>query len=828
MKKLTKVLSLVLVVAMVFGLCVVGAGATYSDSDKITDTYKEAAEIMSDLGVISGTGNNAFNPTGELTRAEAAVILAKVSLGAQAAYIAPNTVSFKDVPTSYWGYKYIEYCVNAGLLSGTGNGNFSPNAKLDGYQWALMLMRARGLNPDDYGISGANWAINTATAYYGKAKFSAVPISASVMTREAAIQMAYDATFTAVDGKYGYTVKDKTTGKVVAVYDTLVEAAIVANLIQDYEADGTQASMGGNSMAKRVFGVTRDSGVNTYGQASNVYKTDTAAQAKAYGWNVSTFSTQAKTVAGKAAVTFTTKFTAAAAGLALKNAGYTASVDSNDATVTVVTNGIAASEKVAVSAAITTAVAASGNGVLVEFYVNASNVIDRVVIVDTKLGKITARTLDNAATTTIDERDLTVKVADASKTVKVGTPGFEEAYAAYADALAAKTSASVLIVFDANNKVLSVAVPQVITVEPTSYVADTSFVAGGTTYKYSKNVVGTVNGFASQSVVLDQYGYVISAPGANVVNNYAVVLGVQSSITLDGTVNSVRLLMPDGTTRDVTSASAISGTEIGKVATYTVSNNVYTITVLTAGDGIVQGGTGTTAIKTGTVGMTLNGATVSANANTIFLVKTENAAKVASYAAYRGINNVPSITSAAKVSYVVTSGYAAIVYVDTAIVSGGASTITDIIFVDKSSETASVINTSAGAKTVYVYDAVVNGTVTKITTTTQVTADAIFGSGTVDPATGYYTALNAITPSATIGYVPTATGIENKADMGLVKFGNVELTYNDDTAVFYIDANGTISAVGAGGVTTDTNDTVTYYTTNGVLTFAVVTYVAPV
>lgn len=91
MKKLTKTLSLVLVVAMVLSLCVIGAGATFTDNDKITKDYSEAVTIATDLGIVSGVGNNTFAPAGTFTRAQAAVILTKMTTGANAAAIAPTT-----------------------------------------------------------------------------------------------------------------------------------------------------------------------------------------------------------------------------------------------------------------------------------------------------------------------------------------------------------------------------------------------------------------------------------------------------------------------------------------------------------------------------------------------------------------------------------------------------------------------------------------------------------------------------------------------------------------------------------------------------------------
>ena len=93
---------------------------------------------MTDLGCVAGVGNNAFNPAGTFTRAQAAVILTRLTLGASADNYVPSKVSFKDVPTTFWGYKFVEYAAQSGYVAGVGNGNYNPNATLTGYQWAAM------------------------------------------------------------------------------------------------------------------------------------------------------------------------------------------------------------------------------------------------------------------------------------------------------------------------------------------------------------------------------------------------------------------------------------------------------------------------------------------------------------------------------------------------------------------------------------------------------------------------------------------------------------------------------------------------------------------
>ena len=290
MKKLTKTLSLVLVVAMVLSLCVIGAGATFTDNDKITKDYSEAVAVMTDLGCVSGVGNNTFAPAGTFTRAQAAVILTRLTLGASADNYVPSKVSFSDVPTTFWGYKFVEYAAQSGYVAGVGNGKYNPNATLTGYQWAAMLLKVLNITVP---TTGSDWQINTAKAYYGEDQFSTVTISAANVTREAATQMAYDALFYTSNGKTGYPVKDS-TGAVVAVYDTVAEATMMKTALGTGYTIGTAiVTIGGTTLAKSVFGVTEGSGNDSFGRPSNVYSVTAynavknASVAKTYGWTVS-------------------------------------------------------------------------------------------------------------------------------------------------------------------------------------------------------------------------------------------------------------------------------------------------------------------------------------------------------------------------------------------------------------------------------------------------------------------------------------------------------------------------------------------------------------
>ena len=80
MRTLKKTLCLVLCLAMMVGLCAMGASAVtiddYKDKDKIQ--YEEAVTLLSALGVLEGYPDKTFKPEGELNRAEGAAIMTRL------------------------------------------------------------------------------------------------------------------------------------------------------------------------------------------------------------------------------------------------------------------------------------------------------------------------------------------------------------------------------------------------------------------------------------------------------------------------------------------------------------------------------------------------------------------------------------------------------------------------------------------------------------------------------------------------------------------------------------------------------------------------------
>ena len=167
MRTLKKTLSLVLVVAMVLGLCVVGASAKnavddFTDADKIGDAYYEAVGVMTGIGVIKGMGDGILSPTGNYTRAQAAKIITYMLIGEKAAEsLVCTTAPFEDVAANHWAAGYIAFCVEQGIINGMSATTFEPEGPLTGFQWAKMLLCAVGFGSQGE-FTGNSWSLNTA------------------------------------------------------------------------------------------------------------------------------------------------------------------------------------------------------------------------------------------------------------------------------------------------------------------------------------------------------------------------------------------------------------------------------------------------------------------------------------------------------------------------------------------------------------------------------------------------------------------------------------------------------------------------------------------
>jgi hypothetical protein len=89
--------------------------------------------------VISGYADGTFQPNANITRAQ----LSKMIVTAKAwTLVNPATPSFSDVPTSNWAYPFVETAKAQGVIAGYSNGTFGPNNPATRAQLSKMLYTA--------------------------------------------------------------------------------------------------------------------------------------------------------------------------------------------------------------------------------------------------------------------------------------------------------------------------------------------------------------------------------------------------------------------------------------------------------------------------------------------------------------------------------------------------------------------------------------------------------------------------------------------------------------------------------------------------------------
>ena len=160
MKNFKKVLALVLVLATLLGLATMASATEYKDADKIAADYEEAVKVLDLIETMQGYPNGEFRPTANITREEAAKLIA----------IFDNKDS--DISTYYtsinpfadekgrWGESYVGYGYRAGIIAGMNANTFAPTANVTGTQFLKMALVTLGYDQEAEGFVGSSWAVN--------------------------------------------------------------------------------------------------------------------------------------------------------------------------------------------------------------------------------------------------------------------------------------------------------------------------------------------------------------------------------------------------------------------------------------------------------------------------------------------------------------------------------------------------------------------------------------------------------------------------------------------------------------------------------------------
>ena len=321
MRTLKKTLSLVLVVAMVLGLCVVGASAKDAvenftdDYQKVGAAYQEAMGVLVGVGIIDGMTETALEPQGTYTREQAAKIIAYMLLGKSKADSLKCTVApFDDVAASRWSAGYIAFCVEQGIIDGMTATTYEPTGTLTGFQWAKMLLCAIGFGVKGE-FTGSSWSVNTALVAHKVNLFAGDLDGAdhTALRREQAALYAFNALNTQkvayspnvtsyVFGISGYTTVNG-IGSTLAkdVYDLKCATGIVV----DVEGNGA-----GYTVLSKDYGTTNvtakikaDNDIDMMYHAANVWYTGTNTGVYTYDLAKTTTYKCQEIAAGTAAAT---------------------------------------------------------------------------------------------------------------------------------------------------------------------------------------------------------------------------------------------------------------------------------------------------------------------------------------------------------------------------------------------------------------------------------------------------------------------------------------------------------------------------------------------
>ena len=115
-----------------------------------TDWFANAVNYCAAKGLVSGMGNNRFEPKRPVTRAQVAQILYALEEKPEVT----KTGNFKDVPEGKWYSNAVNWAANNGVMSGYTTGNFLPNAGITRQQFMATIYKYVRLKKYDSTRSG--------------------------------------------------------------------------------------------------------------------------------------------------------------------------------------------------------------------------------------------------------------------------------------------------------------------------------------------------------------------------------------------------------------------------------------------------------------------------------------------------------------------------------------------------------------------------------------------------------------------------------------------------------------------------------------------------
>lgn len=139
-KLFRRILCVGLVMAIVAASTIAASAASAADFTDVKPTawYYGAVDYAARENLFAGTGNGKFSPNVGMTRGMFVTVLGRRAGVSDAK---PFTSRFSDVQVKDYFSPYTEWAAKYDIVSGTGNGRFSPNDRITREQMAAMLYR---------------------------------------------------------------------------------------------------------------------------------------------------------------------------------------------------------------------------------------------------------------------------------------------------------------------------------------------------------------------------------------------------------------------------------------------------------------------------------------------------------------------------------------------------------------------------------------------------------------------------------------------------------------------------------------------------------------
>ena len=126
----------------------------YPDDPPFTDSHDPNVWWLNSLGVVSGVGEGRFNPDGQITRQEAAVMLRRAAISFGVGDGGTETEFADQSQVAGWATEALGFVVSKGIMSGTGNNMFSPLGTYTREQAYTTMVRIYDVIPVKVSIEG--------------------------------------------------------------------------------------------------------------------------------------------------------------------------------------------------------------------------------------------------------------------------------------------------------------------------------------------------------------------------------------------------------------------------------------------------------------------------------------------------------------------------------------------------------------------------------------------------------------------------------------------------------------------------------------------------